>query len=188
MPLPSHSPSFPFVPTYQRHAQPHPAMTRLRRRASLPCLVVATLMCGSSGTAIAFQQPPHLALARRLNPCPHPLGVTGRGTVAFHHAKHVYVRQSFSGCTVAFASADGPSSFPAKTPPPAGYKPKVWAYYRSRSKIIEWYMQELGIAYDAVQIDMGAMGHKDPDFIRDVNPFGKSMGRRGSMCVCPFSR
>jgi len=31
----------------------------------------------------------------------------------------------------------------------------------------------MGVAYDAVQIDMGVMGHKDPEFIRDVNPFGK---------------
>lgn len=90
-----------------------------------------------------------------------------------------------------FAAADGSSSStPIKTPPPpAGYRPKVWAYYRSRSKIIEWYLQELGVAYDAVQIDMSAMRHKDPAFLKDVNPFGKHAwwgrwgGGEGGMCL-----
>lgn len=30
------------------------------------------------------------------------------------------------------------------------YKPKVWAYYRSRSKIIQWYLEELGVEYESV--------------------------------------
>jgi len=121
------------------------------------------------------QQPPHLALARRLSSSPRLFGATECGAVAFQRPQYLYARQRRSSGTLAFVAGDGSSSSaPVKTPPPpAGYKPKVWAYYRSRSKIIEWYLQEMGVAYDAVQIDMGVMGHKDPEFIRDVNPFGK---------------
>lgn len=170
---------FPFYtyPPTRRHSQLTMAAPP-RSRLGLPCLVlVVTLMCGSCtrASAGAFKQPPHLALARRL------FGPTGCGAVAFQHSKHLYARQRRSSSTVAFAAADGSSSSaPVKTPPPpAAYKPKVWAYYRSRSKIIEWYLQELGVAYDAVQVDMGTMGHKDPDFIRDVNPFGKQAWGEG---------
>ena len=150
-------------------------------------LVVVTLMSRSS----AFQQqPPHLGL-RLMSPRPRPrlFGATGCGAVAFQQPQHLYARQRRSSSTLAFAAADGSSSTPVKTPPPPpGYKPKVWAYYRSRSKIIEWYLQELGVAYEAVQIDMGTMGHKDPYFIRDVNPFGKRSwggGGRGEGGRCP---
>jgi hypothetical protein len=144
-----------------------------RSRLGLPCLVVLVVvtLLMSRSTA-AFQQPPHIA-ASRLSRRPRPFGAAGCGAVAFQQPEHFLAHQRRSSGIVAFAAADS-SSTPVKTPPPpAAYKPKVWAYYRSRSKIIEWYMQELGVVYDAVQIDMGTMGHKDPTFLRDVNPFGK---------------
>ena len=36
------------------------------------------------------------------------------------------------------------------------YRPKVYAYHRSRSKIIEWYLQELGVEYATIPIAMDA--------------------------------
>ncbi len=66
---------------------------------------------------------------------------------------------------VAFAAGPGSSS--------STYKPLVYAYYRSRSKIIEWYLQELGVAYDTVPIDMGEKEHKAEAFLKNVNIFGK---------------
>lgn len=35
------------------------------------------------------------------------------------------------------------------------------------------YLQELGVAYDTVQVAMDKMEHKAPEFVQSVNPFGK---------------
>lgn len=78
-------------------------------------------------------------------------------------------------------------------------KPKLYAYHRSRSKIIEWYMQELGVEYELAPIAMDQkvgqavsatltgisraiaevgvlqthlQEHKSLEFLK-INPFGK---------------
>jgi len=49
----------------------------------------------------------------------------------------------------------------------------TWSYPpRSRSKIIEWCCQELGVDYETIDIDMAKVEHKGPEFLK-INPFGK---------------
>lgn len=40
-------------------------------------------------------------------------------------------------------------------------------------QIIEWYLQELGIPYVKEELDMSKQEHKAPDFLKNVNPYGK---------------
>jgi len=43
---------------------------------------------------------------------------------------------------------------------------------RTRASMPRWYMEEKGIAYELVELDLQAQEHRQPDFLA-VNPFGK---------------
>jgi glutathione S-transferase len=49
---------------------------------------------------------------------------------------------------------------------------KLYGGGRSRASIIQWYLEELGIPYEFVLLDMQAGEHRQPDFLA-INPFGK---------------
>lgn len=49
---------------------------------------------------------------------------------------------------------------------------KLYANPRTRSKIVEWYLKELGVEYTTKDIDMAAGDHKTDEFAA-VNPFKK---------------
>ncbi|OUC14393.1 MAG: glutathione S-transferase [Alkalinema sp. CACIAM 70d] len=49
---------------------------------------------------------------------------------------------------------------------------KLYGGARSRATIIHWYLEELGIPYEFVLLDMAAGAHHAPDFLA-INPFGK---------------
>ncbi|CAM9270373.1 unnamed protein product [Heterosigma akashiwo] len=60
----------------------------------------------------------------------------------------------------------------------------LFSFPRSRSRIIEWYLQELGVGYSTSDIDMTEKEHKSPEFLK-VNPFGKLpvLGIRGAQAA-----
>lgn len=43
---------------------------------------------------------------------------------------------------------------------------------QTRAAIVRWYLEELGIPYEFVMMDMKAGAHKQPDFLA-INPMGK---------------
>lgn len=49
---------------------------------------------------------------------------------------------------------------------------KLYGGSRSRASIIQWYLEELGVPYEFVLLDMQAGEHLKPDFLA-INPFGK---------------
>jgi glutathione S-transferase len=49
---------------------------------------------------------------------------------------------------------------------------KLYGGARSRAAIVQWYLEELGIPYEFVLLDMEAGAHRQPDFLA-LNPFGK---------------
>ncbi|WP_088891889.1 glutathione S-transferase family protein [Leptolyngbya ohadii] len=49
---------------------------------------------------------------------------------------------------------------------------KLYGGARSRASIVQWYLEELGVPYEYVLLDMQAGQHKEPDFLA-INPFGK---------------
>lgn len=50
---------------------------------------------------------------------------------------------------------------------------KLYTHPRSRGRIVEWYIQELGLKdVELVNLDMAEKQHKAPEFLK-VNPFGK---------------
>ena len=49
---------------------------------------------------------------------------------------------------------------------------KLYAIARSRSSIVQWYLEELAIPYEFVLLDMQAAEHLNPEFL-DINPMGK---------------
>lgn len=49
---------------------------------------------------------------------------------------------------------------------------KLYGGNRSRASIIQWYLEELGVPYEFVLLDMQAGEHLQPDFLA-INPFGK---------------
>lgn len=49
---------------------------------------------------------------------------------------------------------------------------KLYSNPGSRSKIVEWYLKELGVAYETQEINMKEKEHK-ADWFMKVNPFGK---------------
>ncbi len=49
---------------------------------------------------------------------------------------------------------------------------KLYAGARSRASIVHWYLEELGIPYEMVMLDMQAGEHRQPAFL-EINPIGK---------------
>jgi glutathione S-transferase len=49
---------------------------------------------------------------------------------------------------------------------------KLYGGARSRASIVHWYLEELGVPYEFVLLDMAAGEHRKEDFFA-INPFGK---------------
>ncbi len=49
---------------------------------------------------------------------------------------------------------------------------KLYGGARSRASIIQWYLEELGIIYEFVMLDMQAGEHIQPEYLK-INPIGK---------------
>jgi glutathione S-transferase len=49
---------------------------------------------------------------------------------------------------------------------------KLYGGARSRAAIVQWYLEELGIPYEFILLDMQAGEHKQPDYLA-INPIGK---------------
>lgn len=49
---------------------------------------------------------------------------------------------------------------------------KLYGGARSRASIVQWYLEELGIPYEFVLLDMQAGAHLQPEFLA-INPMGK---------------
>jgi glutathione S-transferase len=49
---------------------------------------------------------------------------------------------------------------------------KLYAGARSRASIVRWYLEELQLPYEIVQLDMSAGEHLQPSYLA-INPFGK---------------
>ena len=49
---------------------------------------------------------------------------------------------------------------------------KLYGGARSRASIIKWYLEEIGVPYEFMMLDMQAAEHLQPDFL-EINPMGK---------------
>lgn len=49
---------------------------------------------------------------------------------------------------------------------------KLYGGARSRASIVKWYLEELQLSYEFVQLDMQTGEHKQPEFLA-INPMGK---------------
>ena len=49
---------------------------------------------------------------------------------------------------------------------------KLYGGARSRASIVRWYLEELGLKYEFILLDMSTGEHRQPDFLK-LNPFGK---------------
>ena len=52
---------------------------------------------------------------------------------------------------------------------------KLYGGARSRASIVQWYLEELGVPYEFVLLDMEAGEHRQAPYT-DINPFGKVPG------------
>ena len=52
---------------------------------------------------------------------------------------------------------------------------KLYGGARSRATLVQWYLEELGVDYEFVLLDMGAGAHLEPPYT-NINPFGKVPG------------
>ncbi|TAG89839.1 MAG: glutathione S-transferase family protein [Oscillatoriales cyanobacterium] len=49
---------------------------------------------------------------------------------------------------------------------------KLYGGAHSRASIIKWYLEEIGVPYEFMMLDMQAAEHLQPDFL-EINPMGK---------------
>ena len=49
---------------------------------------------------------------------------------------------------------------------------KLYGGARSRASIVKWYLEEIGVPYEFVTLDMQAGAHLQPDYL-EINPIGK---------------
>ncbi len=49
---------------------------------------------------------------------------------------------------------------------------KLYGGARSRASIVKWYLEELGLPYEFVLLDLQAGEHRQPEYLA-INPFGK---------------
>jgi glutathione S-transferase len=49
---------------------------------------------------------------------------------------------------------------------------KLYGGARSRASIVRWYLEELGVPYEFILLDMSIGAHHQPEFL-SINPFGK---------------
>lgn len=49
---------------------------------------------------------------------------------------------------------------------------KLYGGARSRASIVQWYLEELGVPYEFVKLDMQAGAHLQPEYLA-INPMGK---------------
>lgn len=49
---------------------------------------------------------------------------------------------------------------------------KLYGGARSRASIVQWYLEELGVPYEYVMLDLQAGEHRQPDYLA-INPMGK---------------
>lgn len=49
---------------------------------------------------------------------------------------------------------------------------KLYGGARSRASIVQWYLEELGVSYEFVMLDMQVGEHKQPEYLK-INPMAK---------------
>lgn len=49
---------------------------------------------------------------------------------------------------------------------------KLYGGVRTRASIVQWYLEELGVPYEFVMLDLQSGEHRQPEFLA-INPFGK---------------